>query len=485
MKNNLTKRFAIFLVICLLFACAYSGSAYAGEDTKKCPICAMDLSDAARSRITVAFSDGTTVEVCSLHCAVWEIKQNKDKQVESIRVADYATEKMIDARTATWVIGGDEIGIMNDVPKWAFAGVEDAQNFVKEHGGQVATFDEAMKAATEEVALEGGHIVHRHPGGSMVYNPAFGDELYHTHPAGMWMFTYKTMYMNMGGLRAGTNNVDTHSVGFMDSSKSYNYMMIPTYMDMYMHMFMAMYGVTDNLTLMGMANYEYNNMQMVMDMGPMMPMYRYMAQTPMHTEGVSDTELRGLYKINKYLVGSLGLSVPTGSIKQTLNMMGMEFRAPYDMQLGSGTWDLKPALTYNALSDNYKWDWGAQAMYTYHIGTNSAGYSLGNEFKATSWLQRVFGPATTWVRLAYSDTGRISGQDPEIQKILDPMMGAPSPDADPRNYGGQRLDGLIGVNIVAGRITFGIEGGIPLYQYLNGLQLKTQFVINTGIQVMF
>ncbi len=482
MNNNFIKSFTMFLVICLLFTCAYTGATYAAQNPKTCPVCGMDLADAAKTRMAVIFTDGTTVEVCSLHCAVWEMKQNKDKEVKSIMVADYPTERMIDARTATWVIGGDTIGVMTTVAKWAFARGEDAQNFVKEHGGNVATFDEAMKAATDEVALEGGHIIHRHPGGSMVYNPAFGDELYHTHPAGMWMYTYKVMYMNMGGLRAGTNNVDTHSVGYMDSSKSYNYMMIPTYMDMYMHMLMVMYGVTDNLTVMVMANYEYNNMQMVMDMGPMMPMYRYMAQPDMHTEGVSDTELRGLYKINKYLVGSLGLSIPTGSIKQTINMMGMEERAPYDMQLGSGTWDLKPALTYSDLSADYKWNWGAQAMYTYHTGTNSAGYSLGDSFKATSWLQRAFGPATTWLRLAYSDTGRISGQDPQIQMS---QNYAPSPDGDPRNYGGQRLDGLIGVNIAAGRLTFGVEGGIPFYQYLNGLQLKTQFVINAGVQVMF
>ncbi|MGD0282813.1 MAG: nitrous oxide reductase accessory protein NosL [Dissulfurispiraceae bacterium] len=478
MKNNLMKKIAIFLVICLLFTCAYVGATNAGENPKTCPVCKMDLADAPKSRMIVVFTDGTTVEVCSLHCAVWEMDQNKDKQVKSIMAADYATEEMIDARTATWVVGGDEISVMNDVPKWAFAKEEDAQKFVKEHGGKVATFDEAMKAAAEEVALEGGHLVHRHPGGQMVYNPAFGDDIYHTHPAGMWMFTYKNMYENMRGLLAGTNTVDTHSVGWM-SNKPYDYMMIPTSMDMHMNMFMAMYGVTDNLTLMGMANYEYNEMQMVMNMGMGKP---YMTQSTMKTEGSGDTELRGLYKINKYLVGSLGLSIPTGSIKQTDMMMGKAERAPYDMQLGSGTWDLKPALTYNALSSDYKWNWGGQAMYTYHTGTNSAGYSLGDEFKATSWLQRAFGPATTWVRLAYSDTGRISGQDPQIQLS---QNWAPAPDGDPRNYGGQRLDGLIGVNIVAGRLTFGVEGGIPLYQNLNGLQLKTKFVINSGIQVMF
>ena len=480
MNNNFVKKVTMFLIICLLFTCAYAGATYAGEKT--CPICGMDLDDAPKSRMVVVFTDGTTVAVCSLHCAVWEMKQNKDKQVQSIMVADYATEKMTDARTATWVIGGDKISVMTTVAKWAFARGEDAQNFVKEHGGKVATFDEAMKATADEVALEGGHIIHRHPGGQMVYNPAFGDDIYHTHPVGLWMFTYKHMYENMGGLRAGSSNVDTHSVGYMDSSKSYNYMMIPTYMDMHMNMFMAMYGVTDSLTLMGMANYEYNNMQMVMDMGPMMPKMRYKTQPPMKTEGFGDTELRGLYKINKYLVGSLGLSIPTGDIHQTDMMMGRVERAPYDMQLGSGTWDLKPALTYSALSSDYKWNWGAQAMYTYHTAKNNDGYSLGDEFKATGWLQRTFGPAATWLRLAYKDTGRISGQDPQIQIS---QMWASAPDGDPRNYGGQRLDGLIGVNIVAGRITFGVEGGMPLYQYLNGLQLKTKWVINSGIQVMF
>ncbi len=472
------KKFTVFLVICLLFTCAFAGATNAGENPKTCKICGMDLADAARSHMLIVYTDGTTAAVCSLHCAVEEMKQNKDKPVKSIMVADYATEEMIDARTATWVVGGDINGVMTAVAKWAFARAEDAQKFVKEHGGKVAAFDEAMKAAADEVAGEGGHTVHYHPGGQMLYNPAFGDDIYHTHPAGMWMFTYKYMYENMGGLRAGTNNVDTHSVGWM-SKKPYDYMMIPTYMDMYMNMFMAMYGVTDSLTLMGMANYEYNDMQMLMNMGMGKP---YMTQSPMKTEGFGDTELRGLYKINKYLVGSLGLSIPTGSIKQTDVMMGKVERAPYDMQLGSGTWDLKPALTYSDLSDDAKLNWGAQAMYTYHTAKNNDGYSLGDSFKATGWLQRTFGPAATWLRLAYSDTGRISGQDSQIQ------MGqnwAPTPDGDPRNYGGQRLDGLIGVNIVAGRLTFGVEGGMPLYQYLNGLQLKTKWVVNTGVQVMF
>jgi hypothetical protein len=217
-------------------------------------------------------------------------------------------------------------------------------------------------------------------------------------------------------------------------------------------------------------------------MGPMMGSG---VMPPMRTSGLGDTELRGIYKINEHLVGSLGLSLPTGSIDKEFTTMRMTFRDPYDMQLGSGTYDLKPALTYNGLSDDAKWNWGAQAQYTYHIGKNNNDYSLGDNLKITSWLQRAFGPITSWVRMAFNDTGRIKGQDPEIQKLLDPMMGAPTPDADPNNYGGQRLDGLIGVGYQKGSLSFGVEGGVPIYQNLNGLQLKTTWIVNAGVQLMF
>jgi len=245
-----------------------------------------------------------------------------------------------------------------------------------------------------------------------------------------------------------------------------------------------MYGITDRLTVMAMANYQVNSMGMLMDMGPGKMITR---EDDMRTSGWSDTEIRGIYKINKYLNGSLGLSLPTGDINQTVVMMRKTFRAPYDMQLGSGTYDLKPALTYSALSEDAKWNWGAQAMYTYHIGENKNDYSLGDNFKATGWLQRALGPFSSWVRLAFNDTGRIQGKDPEIDKLNHPLtgMGAPTPDADPDNYGGQRLDGLIGLSLQMGNLSFGVEGGVPLYQNLNGLQMKTKWIINAGVQVMF
>jgi len=317
------------------------------------------------------------------------------------------------------------------------------------------------------------------PGALLTFSPAFGDMVYHLHPAGTWMANFRFMRMDMNGLRDGTTDVPVEKVSPVGSSP-YGYMMTPTEMTMDMYMLMVMYGVTERLTISAMGSYQYNKMDMLMNMG-----MGNVAQPPMRTEGVGDTEVAASYGIARNLVGTLAVSIPTGSIDHKTTMMGMEFRAPYDMQTGSGTFDLKPSLTYNALNRDSAWNWGAQGTYVWRMGKNGNDYSLGNVFKATGWLQRAFGPAASWLRLAYGDTGRIKGSDPEIDKILDPVMGAPTPDAVPGNYGGQRLDAFLGMSFGYGPVSLGVEGGVPLYQNLNGLQLKTDWLLTVGVQAMF
>jgi hypothetical protein len=317
------------------------------------------------------------------------------------------------------------------------------------------------------------------PGSQMLFNPAFGDDIFHAHPAGGGMVSYKYMRMSMEGLRSDTSRVGLNQVGF-DRGRPFDFMMIPTSMTMDMHMLMLMYGITDRFTVMGMLNYQVNSMEMLMDMGPMMGPPK--PDPTMRTEGWGDTELRGIYKISEDFTGSLGLSLPTGDIDQKATMMGETFRAPYDMQLGSGTFDLKPALTYSRLSDDKLWNWGGQAMYTWRTFDNEHDYRLGNNIKLNSWLQRAFGPASMWVRMTFNDTGRISGHDAEIDRLL---VDAPTPDADPDNYGGQRFDGALGVSCKVGPGSIGIECGVPLYQNLNGLQLETDWFLTVGAQIMF
>jgi len=464
----------LYSIMILAVLSLFAVSAVCGQDDVRkfpnCKICGMDRTSFVQGRMLIVYADGTTVGVCSLHCAVVEMEQNRNKQITSLMVADYMTKELIDAKTATWVVGGRKQGVMTSMPKWAFAREEDAQKFIAENGGKMATFDQVMKAAAMEGNAHAGHDAsHEGPSGQML----FGDDIYHIHPAGTWMVNYRFMHTELSGLRHDTTNVGVNSAG----SQPYGYMMIPTKMSMDMQMLMVMYGLTDRLTLMAMTNYQANKMDMLMNME-----MGNVTQPPMRTNGFGDTELTGSYGINKYLIGSLSLSIPTGSITEKVDMMGMEFRAPYDMQLGSGTFDLKPSLTYSGLSGDAKWNWGGQATFTYHIDKNSEHYSLGNNLKLTGWLQRALGPFSSWLRLGYNDTGQIKGRDPEIELLLQQM---PIPDADPHNYGGQRLDGLMGVSFQKSSFSCGVEGGIPIYQNLNGLQLKTKWLLTGRIQILF
>ena len=65
----------------------------------------------------IVYADGTTVGECSLNCAVVEMKENGGKKVTALLVADYATKELVDARGATWVVGGKKSGVMTSQPK--------------------------------------------------------------------------------------------------------------------------------------------------------------------------------------------------------------------------------------------------------------------------------------------------------------------------------------------------------------------------------
>jgi nitrous oxide reductase accessory protein NosL len=477
------KLFIHIVAVLLVGILGMVQSGWAGEvePPAKCGICGMSRAVLDSSRMLIEFEDGTRIGACSINCAAEALKKEAGRKVSRIMVADYSGKNLIDARTAHWVVGGSKKGVMTDIPKWAFADEDRARQFIAKSGGKPATFDEVLNTIeTETAGSAGSHHGHNHgPGAQLEFNPAFGDDIYHTHPAGMWMANYKYMHMAQRGLRNGTTNVPTENATPVGNTP-FGFMMAPTSMTMDMHMVMVMYGLTDRLTLMGMGTWLDNKMEMVMNMG-----MGNMPDSPMKSSGLGDTELRGIYKICNTLSASLGLSIPTGDIDQDFSTMGMKFRLPYDMQLGSGTVDLKPALTWSVLSDDAKWNWGGQTGFTYHIDHNANSYSLGDSAKVTGWLQRAMGPASTWLRLSYNYAGRINGKDQEIDKLLDPVAGAPTPDADPANYGGHHIDGFAGVSYTAGPFAIGLEAGIPLYQNLNGLQLKNDWYLTVGVQAMF
>lgn len=148
-RFTITMSFLAFLLLPLT-ALAQTGA----QSRDACKYCGMDRNMYTHSRMLVTYEDGSTMGACSLHCLAVELALNIDKTPKSIEVGDYKTKKMIDAEKATWVIGGGKPGVMTKKGKWAFENKADADAFIKENGGSVATFDQALKAAYEDMAAD-------------------------------------------------------------------------------------------------------------------------------------------------------------------------------------------------------------------------------------------------------------------------------------------------------------------------------------------
>ena len=121
------------------------------EKHPSCAYCGMDREKHAHSRVLIEYEDGTSFGACSLHCAAVDLAINIDKAPMFIGVGDYYSKKLINAEKAFWVVGGSKPGVMTVNAKWAFEDKRAAGKFIRENGGVPATFDEAIKAAYEDM----------------------------------------------------------------------------------------------------------------------------------------------------------------------------------------------------------------------------------------------------------------------------------------------------------------------------------------------
>ncbi|MEM7779712.1 MAG: transporter [Pseudomonadota bacterium] len=339
-------------------------------------------------------------------------------------------------------------------------------------------------AATPAHADEGGHInaLDHAPIGVM------GD---HRHAKGEWMVSYRLMHMDMGGVQIGTDSVDPDTVVttvpnrfFGNPGQPPTLRIVPTSMRMDMHMAGVMYGLSDQVTLMVMANYWSKEMDHITYQGGMGTTQLGTFRTS--PAGFGDTKVSALIGLTDTVHINAGVSIPTGSNTQTddiLTPMGGNptVRLPYPMQLGTGTWDLEPGITYRDQNENF--GWGAQIRGTVRLDDNSEGYSYGDRLMATTWVAASLteGVALSG-RIEAATLGRVDG--------IDPMIMGPVQTANPDFQGGDSVTGLVGINFAATGGTLkgwrlGVEGGIPIVQDLNGPQMPTDYTLTVGIQKSF
>lgn len=291
----------------------------------------------------------------------------------------------------------------------------------------------------------------------------------HIHKKGEWMLSYRYGYMHMEGNRTNTSSVSTEDV-------LSNYNVAPTSMPMQMHMIGAMYGLHDNVTVGVMGGFASREMDHVRRNG---------STFVMENDGITDTKLNVMYEF--YNEGAhrmqfnSGISLPTGSVRDR-KPNGAIFA--YPMQLGSGTFDLMPGISYTGMSD--MWSWGGQMNATYPLGRNERGYTRGESYQITGWGARKLNDMfSISLRL---DGHAIEGVDLRDRALAGPMFMAPPMDADLQ--GSERLDTLLGLNFIVpeGALKghrLAAEFGMPVYQRLDGPRLETDYRLTLGWQLAF
>jgi hypothetical protein len=297
----------------------------------------------------------------------------------------------------------------------------------------------------------------------------------HTHEKGTLMVGYRYMYMDMEHNLEGTREVSTAEV-------LSRYPVAHTSMTMEMHMAEIMYAPSDRITVMAMIPYTQLSMDHLTSAG---------ARFTDRSSGIGDVSFMGLFNLlgdplckGYCLFLNAGFSAPTGSIDEKIaarpGVPGRHFE--YAMQLGSGTWNAEPGLTYLGEAGNLAW--GAQVLGTIHLGDNDRDYRLGDGYRLSAWTQvKVtdwFGPSA---RFDWHAWDNIHGADPAMNPARNPAF-------DASKQSGARLDFLLGLNFYVPKGLFkgtrmSVEGGVPIYQNIAGPNMGVDWLLTAGISHTF
>ena len=346
------------------------------------------------------------------------------------------------------------------------------------------------------------HAGHSHHGGHGPAGVMFDHMLSKTDDV---MVGYRFMYGRQSGdMLHGSNPASDQDIVNNGCGKGSNRCRLtPTYMNMSMHMLDLMYAPTGWLNLMLMPQFMDMEMNMrgLNGAPPVPPGGHVHTGTGHATGGVGDTGMYALVKVldipMHHVHLGLGLSAPTGDVGIKLRRSHQQDEGfiHYGMQLGSGTWDFKPSLTYTGKLDD--WSWGAQISGTKRLeNNNESGFAFGDIFQSTAWGGYSL---THWlsasIRGVYTLQGAVNGQFNPTQgtvngKVVNNVNPKAGPMDFPSSYGGRYWDVGFGLNAtvpggaLAGN-SFGFEWLQPVSTDVNGYQLDREGALSATWSIMF
>ncbi len=121
-----------------------------GSEKGFCPVCAMSIKHNYKtSHGVVAKKAKDNRQYCSVRCVLIDGKHVHEGNNHV--VVDAKTEKIIDAKTAYYVLGSKAPGTMTKISKYAFASKEEAKAFNSKFGGKIVLYDEMIASAKESL----------------------------------------------------------------------------------------------------------------------------------------------------------------------------------------------------------------------------------------------------------------------------------------------------------------------------------------------
>lgn len=295
----------------------------------------------------------------------------------------------------------------------------------------------------------------------------------HVHKAGEMMFSYRLMMMKMGGYVRNQKNVTDIQL----AKENDRYTMFSADMKMNMHMFGMMYGVTDFLTLMVMANLVEKKMDMYSEM---------MGEHTMERLGLGDGSISALVQLFDFqkkhsLHVQLAVNVPYDNFTNNDHPPhhgDEKLRSPYAMQLGTGIWSPIISMTYRGQLNDFSW--GLQPAVILRLNNNSAGWRYGNQYNIKTWLAaNLNANFSSSLLLDFDYREKMNGEDEEL--VLK------TPPAYTENYGGFKMYFGYGMNfflplILGQQSRFAFEFKLPLILNGNGVQMKEDYTLIFGMQ---
>lgn len=380
MKTVIKLPLALALLLLVLMSIQVSAhEPHAPQERASCRVCGMWIDEYQKSAAELVFKDGKKEWTCGVACMLREVEDAGGiSEFQSVKVHDWVSGELVDAQTATYVIGSHVIPDM--VPNYiAFAKREEAEAFAAKEGGDVIDFN----IAYEDVSPVGTTAPFRI---RTAVTPGKGN-----FSAGV---VYG--YAQKDQVRSGDSSMEP--ADFINNNKAQP--RAPNESQVQQQSVTLNYSPTDNLALFMNVPWFERRLS-TLERNPLAG--GAVEEKTADANGLGDITLEGRYNFwrstrwNQFASVLLGTTLPTGNFDDTqapLDKLSnkMLYSTSPGLQLGKGTATFTGGLLY---SQRWKDFWlHSSALYTVNP-ENDNDYAFGDV--ATVGLALHYTPNYNWM----------------------------------------------------------------------------------------